>query len=288
LTCLTRTPFRYGDIVDASFDVLTQILQNAAKSAAHASLMAEISKAAAQAQPTTFHKLLKAFLDKGILGRVYTQNIDNLEIKAGLTTTGEDPDCIQLHGSVMMVQCIQCSFTEHVYHHFPVLSAGELPICPRCKAWIESRKLEGKRTASKGGLLRPSIILYGESHPNDEHIAAMQALDGSQADSLLVVGTSLKTSGSVRLIKDISIAVRKRVCGGVYYLDVEEPPASQVKMFDQVLRADCQDFANHMFNLLGTPEHIRSADYLQTKGDLAHWVEAGRIREDMRPSWDWV
>ena len=120
--------------------------------------MAELAKAAAYAQPTPFHALLKALSCHGILGRTYTQNIDGLELKAGLTTVGEEPNCVQLHGSVMKLQCTQCGFTEHTDRHFPSLSSGKLPPCPQCEIRIESRKLEGRRIGSKGGLLRPATI----------------------------------------------------------------------------------------------------------------------------------
>ena len=107
--------------------------KNPRKSAVHAIQMAFLAEAVAQAQPTAFHKLLRALQSLGCLGWVYTQNIDDLEIKAGLTTGGNNPNCVQLHGSAMEVICTQCSFTEHVYHHFVSLRSGELPSCPQCE-----------------------------------------------------------------------------------------------------------------------------------------------------------
>lgn len=251
--------------------------------------MANLAKTAVQAHPTPFHKLLRALLCSGILGRVYTQNIDDLELKSGLTTIGRKPSCVQLHGSVMKVQCMMCSFTEHIYHHFSTLHSGKLPACPRCEARIQQRMLEGKRITSQGGLLRPSIVLYGETHPTGDHIAAMQSLDKSKADNLLVVGTSLKTFGSVGLIKEISTGIRERGQGKVYYMDLGVP-TRQVDLFkfDHIIQVDCQDFANHMLNLVGTPEYKHSAEYLGGKESLAYLVEAGRMRKDMRPLWAWV
>lgn len=271
------------------FITLNKDFKNPTKCAAHASLMANLAKTAAQAQPTPFHKLLRALSCSGILGRVYTQNIDDLELKSGMTTMGGEPSCVQLHGSAMKVQCTMCSFTEHVYHHFPTLHSGKLPACPRCEAWIEQRKLEGKRIASQGGLLRPAIILYGETHPTGDHIAAMQSLDKTKADNLLVVGTSLKTFGSVGLIKEISTGIRKRGQGKIYYMDLGKPTHQvDVFKFDHIMKADCQEFANHMLNKLGMPEYMHSVEYLEGKERLAYLVEAGRMREDMRPLWAWV
>ncbi|KAF8219879.1 DHS-like NAD/FAD-binding domain-containing protein, partial [Tricholoma matsutake] len=190
--------------------------------------MANLAEAAAQAQPTAFHKLLVVLQALGILGWVYTQNIDDLEIKAGLTTKGDYPNCVQLHGSVMEVICTQCSFTEHVYHHFLSLKSGELPICPQCETQIEDRRIQGKRVSGQGGLLRPAIILYGESHCNGEEIAEIQALDEHKADNLLVVGTSLKTFGSVDLIKRFSANIQQNHHGKAYYMDLQNPPTNLV------------------------------------------------------------
>jgi NAD-dependent histone deacetylase SIR2 len=249
--------------------------------------MADLAKAAATAQPTAFHKLLQALSFRGILGRTYTQNIDDLELKAGLTTVGEEPNCVQLHGSVMKVQCTQCDFTEHTHHHFLALSSGELPTCPKCEARIEKRKSEGKRIGSNGGLLRPAIILYGESQSRSEDIESMQVLDSSKADNLLVVGTSLKTFGSLSLIKEMSKEVKRRK-GGVYYLDLAIPPANQVKVFDHVFQADCQDFAKRTLNLIEISKGTASVDCDGKEADFTDLVEAGRVRKDMRPSWDWA
>ena len=57
--------------------------KNPGKAAVHAVQMASLAETAAKVQPTLFHKLLESMQSTGILGRVYTQNIDNLEIKSG-------------------------------------------------------------------------------------------------------------------------------------------------------------------------------------------------------------
>jgi len=51
----------------------------------HFGMLAELHKMCGAAQPTAFHQFLKRLDDDGRLSRVYTQNIDGLEEKAGLT-----------------------------------------------------------------------------------------------------------------------------------------------------------------------------------------------------------
>ena len=260
--------------------------KNPIKSAAHAVQMASLAKAAAQA-PTEFHNLLGELQSTGILGWVYTQNIDDLEIKIGLATDGIHPNCVKLHGSVMKVICTHCSFTEHVYHHFTKLRSGELPCCPQCQNRIKERMNEEKRLSGKGGLLQPAIILYGESHPRGEDIAEMQDLDEQKADNILVVGTSLKTFGSVDLIKKLSASLRKNQRGRVYYMDLQNLPASLVNVFDRPIQSDCQKFAGYMLERLEKGHDISLTSF-RGKDNLKDWVNAGTIRNDLRPSWAWI
>ena len=48
-------------------------------------MIAQLSQLSMVAEPTAFHHLLRALDDRGRLLRVYTQNIDALELKSGLT-----------------------------------------------------------------------------------------------------------------------------------------------------------------------------------------------------------
>jgi NAD-dependent SIR2 family protein deacetylase len=59
------------------------------------------------------------------------------------------------------------------------LDAFRVPGCPRC-----------------GGLLKPSVVFFGESVPRERVDAAFQAL--AQADALLVVGSSLMVYSGYR------------------------------------------------------------------------------------------
>lgn len=159
------------------------------------------------AQPTAFHGLLKALDDRGKLLRVYTQNIDALEAKTGLsygvpdfddrrqrsrpkpsTSSGlttpptsqparlpsppaETPRCVPLHGTLQTLHCQNCSHSFPAQPHVSQLSAGSLPDCPECTALEETRALVGKR--SRGiGRLRPSVVLYNEPHKDGEGVGA--------------------------------------------------------------------------------------------------------------------
>jgi len=67
------------DLFDAS------VFKSAQKTALFYRMIANLASLSSQGQPTAFHKLLRTLDDRGQLLRVYTQNIDALEMKAGLS-----------------------------------------------------------------------------------------------------------------------------------------------------------------------------------------------------------
>src|SRR5262249_21133246 len=150
--------------------------------------LSELSKAA---EPTPFHRLLRSLDQRGKLLRVYTQNIDALEVKSGLSfgvphyddkrnqyrpkvkhpsaesaqepETQPIPRCIPLHGTLQLLHCQICTHSFPLEDHLPSLSSGILPPCPECTAIEKTRQLVGKR-ARGIGKLRPSVVLYNEAH----------------------------------------------------------------------------------------------------------------------------
>ncbi|KAF8879675.1 DHS-like NAD/FAD-binding domain-containing protein [Mucidula mucida] len=202
--------------------------------------LSELSKAA---QPTPFHRLLRSLDNSGKLLRVYTQNIDALESKAGLsfgvpgfeerrartslqhaedsrlpTPPSETPRCIPLHGTLQNVHCQICNHSFPFDDHLPSFSAGLPPQCPECTAVERNRELVGKRIRGVGKL-RPSVVLYNEAHKDGEGVgeAVRKDLLGSSkgrgrsgADLLLVVGTSLRVPGTKRMVREFSKATKSR------------------------------------------------------------------------------
>lgn len=101
--------------------------------------------------PSSTHEFMKALDSRKKLLRVYTQNIDGLENRVGLTssTTSEVRElkgtrrtatmtrnvrCVQLHGDINIVRCTLCGFeciwTEECDR---VFSEGAAPDCEECE-----------------------------------------------------------------------------------------------------------------------------------------------------------
>jgi len=207
-------------------------------------MIAQLAEMSESAQPTQFHHLLRALDDRGKLLRVYTQNIDALESKSGLTfgvpdvggprgksksKTGpsasqdmpvrlpspppEIPRCIPLHGTLGTMHCVSCTHVFPLRDHLENLSSGVPPYCPECSTLEKLRQMSGKRLRGVGKL-RPSVVLYNEDHKDGEHVGEVvrKDLTGSspRADLLLVVGTSLRVPGTKRIVREFSKAVRLR------------------------------------------------------------------------------
>jgi NAD-dependent deacetylase len=95
---------------------------------------------------------------------VLTQNIDGLHQRAGSTKVYE------LHGSIITIKCMVCDFRDTITSSF-----SNLP--PLCKC---------------GNMLRPDVVWFGESLPQDIWKTAIEK--SSSCDVMIVVGTSLAVS----------------------------------------------------------------------------------------------
>jgi NAD-dependent SIR2 family protein deacetylase len=176
-------------------------------------MIAGLSELSKTAQPTPFHELLRTFDRRSQLLRVYTQNIDALESRCGLSfgipdggdrrprnrgkakPSGdipiladenddsrlpsppiETPRCIPLHGTIQTMYCKTCTHSFPLENYLSNLLSGQLALCPECQAIEETRQLVGKR-ARGVGLLRPGVVLYNEDHKDSEKVGEVVAKD---------------------------------------------------------------------------------------------------------------
>src|ERR1700761_5459871 len=190
-------------------------------------MIARLSDLSLSADPTPFHALLRMFDKRGQLLRLYTQNIDALEEKAGLSfgvPSFEDrpkkanpkrprtepdaivegsvmkaetlPKCIPLHGTLQNMYCSLCSTSLPMAPYVSLLHEGTAPSCPSCTSLEATRELVGKRLRGIGRL-RPSVVLYGEIHREGEGVGEVVRRDlvgrgtgkgkGNKSGDLLIV-----------------------------------------------------------------------------------------------------
>ncbi len=132
-------------------------------------------------EPNITHLFMKRLEDEGKLKGVITQNVDGLDTKAGIKNV------IELHGSIYHNYCTEC-FKE--YGPDAVFNSKGIPKC-EC-----------------GGVIKPHVVLYGESLPEGAIEKSVELL--SKADLLIVLGTSLvvyPAAGLIRYFRGDTLAI---------------------------------------------------------------------------------
>ena len=114
------------------------------------------------AAPNPCHMKLAELEQRGLLKAVVTQNIDGLHQRAGSVNV------LELHGSVYKNYCMDCGLNYGVEK----ISGSEgVPLCD-C-----------------GGVIKPNVVLYGETL--DEDVMEKAVFHISNAGVLIIGGTSL-------------------------------------------------------------------------------------------------
>ncbi|GAB3049611.1 NAD-dependent protein deacylase [Virgibacillus ainsalahensis] len=109
------------------------------------------------------HYILAEWEKKGKVQSIITQNVDGFHQQAGSRNVAE------LHGTLQKLHCQTC---EKVYDSEEYINQEYYCEC--------------------GGILRPSIILFGESLPEDAFQLALE--ETQKADLFIVLGSSLSVT----------------------------------------------------------------------------------------------
>ena len=133
-------------------------------------------------KPTPSHYFIKHLSDRGLLLRIYTQNIDGLERKAGIP----EEKLIEAHGSFDRAHCIsrECLKVYSKEHIQDLIKRDIVPTCSECNE-----------------LVKPDIVLFGESLP--ERFFECIDQDFEICDMLIIMGTSLEVQPFVSLVKAV-------------------------------------------------------------------------------------
>ena len=228
-------------------------------------------------QSSATHSFIRTLRDRRRMVRCYTQNIDGLEERHGLSTdltrgkgarsrfskkamerpkklvggsSDSNPDngceVVQLHGDLKRLRCTLCQqtlFWEPA--HTRPLMAGKAPTCPSCAQVDQSRQDRGKRGTSIG-ILRPNIVLYGEQHPSAETIGDIVSYDlATSPDLLLILGTSLHVHGLKTMVREFARSVHSRAKGRgkVVFVNLSKPADSAWKdVIDYWVCMDCDEW----------------------------------------------
>lgn len=111
-------------------------------------------------EPNIVHDVLSKLEERGLIEGIVTQNIDGLHEKAG------SKKVVNLHGNGNKFYCVNC-ITSHTVQEY----------------------LESNRCKCCGDIVRPDIVLYGETINYEVGLKALRAI--KDADKLVILGSSL-------------------------------------------------------------------------------------------------
>ncbi|KIM47786.1 hypothetical protein M413DRAFT_209505 [Hebeloma cylindrosporum] len=216
---------QYPDVVMKGRDLFDAALfRDPTSTAVFYTFISQLKRSIDDAEPAPTHHFIKTLDSKKKLLRSYTQNIDGLEARVGLLGTScqeaksnskgktkirtKDVRNVQLHGDIHRVRCVACSADYPCSEeHLILFERGKAPECPECLSRSEARIARSAR-AIRVGSLRPSIVLYDETHPLGDDIGTIHTTDlGRKPDMLIIMGTSMKVHGLKKLVKDFARAV---------------------------------------------------------------------------------
>lgn len=218
------------------------------------------------------HKFIRLLQDKGKLLTNYSQNIDNLEAKAGI-----HPDkLVQCHGSFATATCTKCGHKVPGEEIFPEVKAGKIPRCRKCALGGRTSKTSSrtshnrKRKLAKDGtekkvkrrpgdfdsnsdsefdvpdlasvgVMKPDITFFGEKLP-DEFGERLAENDRHKVDLCVVIGTSLKVAPVSEVVSFLP--------GTVPQIYISRTPVGHVN-FDIDLLGDCDVVVAELCRRLG-------------------------------------
>ena len=166
----------------------------------------------AAALPNAAHHTLAELERRQLLSGVITQNVDRLHQRGG------SEGVLDLHGRLDVVRCLGCdarlpraTWQEELRRENPGWSSEVTQLAPDGDAVPASDDYGSFRVPPCqvcNGILKPDVVFYGESVPTGMTDAARSAV--SQADAVLVVGSSLMVYSGFRLVRD-AVAAGKPV-----------------------------------------------------------------------------
>jgi NAD-dependent deacetylase sirtuin 2 len=179
-------------------------------------------------RPTIAHYFPRICKDKGVLGRVFTQNIDGLDYQTGL-----DPaDIVSVHGTMAQAKCDHCehrvvdfaSFQQQVRRSIKDIYHVD-PNAP-----VHSTEIACERCGKPG--VKPATVMYGQQLPEAFSEACARDCDGF--DLLLVSGTALVVSPANSLVNRVAgtcsrVVVNREPVGEDLGLTFVDPASAQTE-----------------------------------------------------------
>ncbi|XP_072290956.1 NAD-dependent protein deacetylase sirtuin-3 [Eucyclogobius newberryi] len=176
-------------------------------------------------RPNYVHYFIRMLHQKGLLLRMYTQNIDGLEKSCGIP----EDKLVEAHGSFATASCHLCYTPYPAQEAKDAIMNDQIPTCSFCAATV-----------------KPDVVFFGEDLPQKYFL---NTEDFPKADLLLIMGTSLQIEPFASLVNTVRPAVPRLLLNR----DAVGPfaKAPPLRKRDYVELGDLEDSVKRFAQMLG-------------------------------------
>ncbi|XP_061780561.1 NAD-dependent protein deacetylase sirtuin-3 [Nerophis lumbriciformis] len=180
-------------------------------------------------RPNFIHYFIRTLHHKGLLLRMYTQNIDGLEKACGIP----DDKLVEAHGSFATASCHLCYTPyppEEAKH--AIMNDG-VPACTFCAATV-----------------KPDVVFFGEDLPQKYFL---HTKDFPKADLLIIMGTSLQIEPFASLVNTVRSTVPRLLLNRHAVGQFERIP---LRRGDHVELGDLENTVRAFAEMLGWKDEV--------------------------------
>ncbi|KAB8072434.1 DHS-like NAD/FAD-binding domain-containing protein [Aspergillus leporis] len=181
-------------------------------------------------KPTISHAFLALLAKKNLLYFLFTQNIDGLELDAGVPAE----KLLACHGNWKSQRCHKCKASYPDDLMAKAIEAGEVPYC---------------LVSECGGAVKPDVVFFGEPLPAAFEIEEKKILE---ADLVIVMGTSLKVAPCSRLPRQVKEGAPRVL------LNMEKVGDFGARGSDVCILGSCDEGVRQLADALGWRDELES------------------------------
>ncbi|KAL0968469.1 hypothetical protein UPYG_G00267280 [Umbra pygmaea] len=198
-------------------------------------------------QPNYIHYFIHMLHLKGLLLRLYTQNIDGLEKVCGIP----DDKLVEAHGSFATASCHLCYTSFPAQEAKSAIMSDKVPVCTFCQATV-----------------KPDVVFFGEDLPENYFL---HSKDFPKADLLIIMGTSLQIEPFASLVNTVRSTVPRLLLNRHAVGPFQKVP---LKRGDYMVLGDLADTVRRFAEILGWHSEIQDLMASQKHGAIPTLVSS--------------